>query len=152
APATVLGMSFPGANPAAHAAGLQALPGKTNYLLGGDASQWLTNVSTFARVEYDQLYPGIDLVYYGNRQQLEFDFIVSAGADPSAIALSFQGADRMTLDGHGNLVLHPQGGDVIQQAPVIYQEINGVRQPVSSRFVLQGDNQVGFAVGPYDHT
>jgi hypothetical protein len=150
AAATTLRMQFVGANPAPRAVGQAELAGKSNYFLGNDPSRWRTDVSTYARVEYQDLYPGVNLVYYGNQQQLEYDFVVTPGADPGVIALAFAGAEEMTLDGQGNLVLHTAGGDVVERAPVVYQEADGVRQTVSARYVLEGNGRVGFAVGAYD--
>src|SRR5262249_31953568 len=92
----------------------------------------------------------VNLVYYGHQGQLEYDFVVAAGADPGAITLSVQGTQGMTLDGQGNLVLHTGGGDIVEQAPVLYHENAGVQQGGLGRFVLEGQNQVGFQVGAYD--
>jgi len=143
-------MQLIGANPAAAAVGLVKLPGVSNYLIGNDPSLWHTNVPSFARVQEQGVYPGVDLTYYGNQRQLEYDFTVAPGADPGAIKLSFQGADSTTLDAQGNLVLHTTGGDVVEHAPVLYQESGGVRQPVSGRYAIGADGRVGFAAGAYD--
>jgi hypothetical protein len=149
----VLSMQLLGSDPAAHALGLEQLPGVSNYLIGNDPSQWHTNIPNYARVEYQNVYPGIDLVYYGNNQQhLEYDFVLAPGANPNAIQLSFQGTQGMTVDSQGNLVLHTAGGDVVEQAPVLYQASNGVRQSVSGHYVLESNSQVGFQVGAYDPT
>ena len=117
AASALLRMELVGSNRAVAAAGQDQLPGTVNYFLGNDPAQWQANVPTFARVSYQSVYPGIDLVYYGNQRQLEYDFVVAPGADPAAIRLSFRGADQMSLDARGNLVLHTTGGDVIQHAP-----------------------------------
>ena len=127
--------------------GLDQLPGTSNYLIGNDPSQWHTDIPNYARVEEQGVYPGVDLVYYGNQRQLEYDFTVAPGADPGVIRLAFTGAESATLDAQGNLVLQTAGGDVVEQAPVLYQEAGGVRQAVSGQYVLEGDGQVGFAVG-----
>lgn len=140
-----------GANPSAPATGQDELITKTNYLIGSDPSQWHTNVANYGRVTYQNVYSGVDLVYYGNQGKLEYDFVVAAGADSSAIRMSIQGAQSIALDAQGNLILHTSGGDVVQQAPVIYQEIDGVRQTVSGEFVLEGNTELGFRVGAYDH-
>jgi hypothetical protein len=142
-----------GGNPGAQPVGLDRLPGVSNYLIGNDPSQWRTAVPNYAQVEYQDVYPGVNLVYYGNNQQhLEYDFVVAPGANPNAIHLAFQGVQRLSLDAQGELVLHTEGGDLTVQAPVLYQEINGVRQSVSGHYLLQGNGQVGFAVGAYDPT
>ena len=148
----VLSLQFVGANPQAQVVGRDELITKTNYLIGNDPSQWRTEISNYGKVEYQDVYKGIDLVYYGNQGQLEYDFVVAPGTDPGVIKLSIQGADEIELDAHGNLVLHTSGGDVVQDAPVIYQELDGVRQAVTGQFVLTGNHQVGFEIGTYDHS
>jgi hypothetical protein len=145
----VIRMELAGANPRSQVQGLDELPGKVNYFLGNNPSQWRTDVPTFARVEYQAVYPGIDLVYYGSQQQLEYDFNVAGGADPGAIRLNFNGADTVRLDAGGNLVLTTGDGPVLQHKPVLYQDIAGHRQVVSGGYVVQG-RQVGFWVGAHD--
>ena len=147
----VLRLHVVGANPDAPAAGADELVTKTNYLIGDDPSQWRTNVPNYGKVTYDDVYPGIDLVYYGNQGQLEYDFVVAPGASPQVIQLSVEGAEGLRLNRRGDLVIHTAGGDVVQQAPVLYQEVGGVRRPVSGRFVLDG-TEVRFRVGRYDHS
>ncbi len=150
APDEVLRMQLDGANSAASVSGLGQLPGVSNYYLGNDPSQWHLNVPNFSTVEYQNVYDGVNLDYYGNQQQLEYDFVVSPGANPGVITLDFQGADSLSLDSQGNLILHTADGALTQQAPVLYQNINGVRQAVSGSFVLEGGTRVGFQVGAYD--
>ncbi len=156
-PGVALHMQIVGANPEARAAGVNSLPGIVNYFIGNDPSLWHANIPTFGRVEYHDVYPGIDLAYYGgqsgdgNGAGLEYDFIVSPGADPSAITLNFAGADRVEINPHGDLVLHTAVGDVVQQKPFTYQEVNGLRQEVTSEYALDG-TQVSFAVGDYEST
>ncbi|HEV3339990.1 MAG TPA: SBBP repeat-containing protein, partial [Pirellulales bacterium] len=149
-PSAVLDLQLVGINRSPQAVGLEKLPGVSNYLIGSDPSGWHADVANYARVEYQSVYPGIDLAYYGNQGRLEYDFNVAAGADPNAIKLKFQGADSIDLDSQGNLVLHTSGGDVVEHAPVVYQEINGAKQSVAGHYVLDGDHQVGFQVGAYD--
>jgi hypothetical protein len=148
----VLTSSFVGANPQPQVVGLDRLLGTSNYFIGNDPSQWHTNVANYGQVEYQNLYPGVDLVYFGNQRQLEYNYVVSPGANPGVIKLAIKGAESMTIDGQGNLVLHTAGGDVVEDAPVVYQEKGGVRQTVSGQFALEGGGQVGFALGAYDHT
>src|SRR5205814_1626160 len=90
--ATLLRMKLVRANQAARAHGVEELPGKVNYFIGSDPKKWRTNIPTYARVEYNNVYPGVDLVYHGNQQQLEYDFVVGPGADPRAIKMKFAGA------------------------------------------------------------
>jgi hypothetical protein len=149
----LLQLQLVGANATPVVVGLNEQAGHSNYLLGNDPSQWHTDVPLFGRVEYQQVYPGIDLVFYGNDQhQLEYDFDLAPGADPSPIALRFSGAQGQAVDAQGDLVLHLAGGDVVQQAPVVYQEVGGVRSAVAAAYVVNGDGSVGLALGGHDRT
>jgi Bacterial Ig-like domain (group 3)/Beta-propeller repeat/Dockerin type I domain len=145
-----LAMNLVGANPHATVAGLDQQSGITNYFIGNNPSQWHTGIANYAKVEYKSVYSGINLVYYGNQQQLEYDFVVAPGANPNNIQLKFQGANSISLDAQGDLVLHTDSGDVLQHAPVIYQVVGGVRQMVAGRFVLGPQDRVSFHVGPYN--
>src|SRR5262249_31758806 len=123
-----------------------------NYYVGNDAAQWHTGAPTYARVEYQSVYAGVDLVYYGNQQnQLEYDFVVAPGADAGVIGLAYAGADRLELD-HGDLVLHVGNDQIRQHRPFTYQEVNGARHEVASQYVLTGATQVGIQLGAYDHS
>src|SRR5881396_1907639 len=147
---SVLRMKLAGANPKPQLTGEEELPGKVNYFIGNDPKKWRTNVSTYAKVKYREVYPGIDLVHYGNHRQLEYDFVVAPGADPKAIKLGFEGAEKMEIDARGDLLLHTPEGDVRQHKPVIYQEFDGTRTEVSGSYSLSRRNQVSFEVGKYD--
>jgi beta-propeller repeat-containing protein len=138
-----------GSNPAPVVTGNEELPGKSNYFIGNDPTRWRTNVAHYARVELAGVYPGIDLTYYGNQGQIEYDFLVKPHADPAKIRLAVEGAERVRVDGDGNLILSVPGGDVIQRAPVIYQEADGVRKAIDGRFAMRGPREIGFEVGPY---
>jgi hypothetical protein len=147
-----LTMPLIGANPSPQVTGVDPLPGADNYLIGNSPSHWQTNVPTYGAVEFQNIYPGVTLDYHGNQQQLEYDFIVAANADPGVIKLGIQRATSVALDARGNLLLHTSGGDVVEQAPVIYQLIDGQRRLVTGDYVLLPNQQVGFHVGPYDHS
>src|SRR5438552_3680930 len=147
----VVRMSVVGAAPKPLVSGLDELPGKANYLIGKPV-KWRTNVPTYAKVHYREVYPGIDLVYYGNQRQLEYDFVVSPGADPERIVLGFQGGERLEINAEGELVLHAAGGAIRQRVPVIYQEIDGVRTKIEGRYVLKDAHRVGFQVAAYDQS
>ena len=125
------------------------LPGTVNSFIGNDRSKWQTNIPTFSKVKYEGIYSGVDLTYYGNQQQLEYDFVVAPGADPQAIRFAVSGA-KVRLDASGDLVMHTSLGDVRHHKPVIYQEIDGVRHEVAGRFVKRSDHEVAFAVANYD--
>ncbi len=155
-PPAVIRMQLVGGNPAPAVIGLEEQPGKVNYFLGSDPAKWHTNVATFGRVEYDDVYPGIDLVWHGSQRQLEYDFVVSPGADPSVIRLNVSGAERMEIDAAGDLLVHvgepggvSPGSTLRQHKPFVYQTVGNTRQEVASRFVLEG-HQMRFAVGAYD--
>lgn len=146
-----LAMSLLGSDPNAAVAGEDQLPGTSNYFVGNDPAEWHTKIAQYGQVEYQDVYQGINLIYYGNQQQLEYDFQVAPGANPSAIRFGIQGAENVSLEQQGDLVLHTPTGDVIQQAPVMYQDVNGGRQPVAGQFLLYGQDEVGFQVGSYNH-
>ena len=141
-----------GADPAAKAIGQQQLPGVVNHLLGSSPSDWHTNIPTYAQVSYQNVYPGVDLVYHGSQGQLEYDFVVNPAASPGLIRLSIGGVQSLSLDAPGDLVLHTSGGVLTEKAPSVYQTANDINRPVAGRYVLENGNQVGFAVGSYDAT
>ena len=154
----VLHMRLLRANEHAAARGRDELPGKTNYFIGRDPAKWHTNVHTYGKVTYSGIYPGVDLVYYGNQGQLEYDFVVSPAADPDSIAIQFDGA-AVEIDSAGDLVLHTNRGEVRFDRPVAYQlvldsEQNGGQNKrfIDSHFVLRGTNRVAFEVAAYDHS
>ena len=152
-PPTVLRMNLVGANRDAGGAGLDALEGKVNYLIGNDRTQWRTDIPTFGRVRYHEIYPGIDLVYYGNQRQLEYDFVVAPGTDAQMIALEFAGADRVEIEeATGDLLLSLGENIIRQRKPVSYQETNGARRKVESRYAIKDNGRVGFEVGEYDRS
>jgi hypothetical protein len=113
----VLRMSFVGANSTPRVVGLSALPGKSHHFIGNEPRKWRTDIPTYAKVHYDNVYPGIDLVYYGNQRQLEYDFIVAPGADPRVITLAFAGADHLAVESQGDLVLQIGGGQIRLRTP-----------------------------------
>ena len=149
---TLLRMTLAGANPAPSAAGLEELPGKVNYFVGRDPKTWRTNIPTYGKVRYGAVYRGIDLVYYGNGRQLEYDFIVAPGADPGVITLAFEGADALAVSAEGDLVLQTRGGELRLRKPLIYQEVGGTKRSVPGGYVVRGERGVGFQVAAYDGT
>jgi uncharacterized protein (TIGR03437 family) len=145
-----LKMKLVGARAEARVSGEEQLPGTTNYFIGDDPKEWRTDVPTFARVKYEGVYEGVDLVYYGNRQQLEYDFVVQPGAQPEDIRLGIEGAQEMRIDAAtGDLVLETEAGEVRQHRPVAYQEVGGRREEVAAGYNL-GAGGVAFEVGAYD--
>jgi uncharacterized repeat protein (TIGR01451 family) len=145
-------MKLAGANPAAVSAGGEPLPGKSNYLIGNDPQQWHRGIPQFARVRYDNVYPGIDLVFYGNQGHLEYDLKVAPGADPSQAELEFDGASKLKLADGDLLLTGKNDGELRLQAPQVYQRDGDRRIPVSGRFVLRAANRVGFEIGAYDRS
>jgi hypothetical protein len=142
-------LSFDGANPAARIQGAQLLRSTTNLYLGNDSTKWRRAVPNFGRLEVPGLYRGIDLAYYGNGGQLEYDLTVNPGADPQRIRLRLKGTDG-SVDSHGDLV-----ADLIQKHPVAYQidaAANGVRRSVESSYRKNADGSYGFQLGAYDHS
>jgi len=146
----VLHMRLAGANPDAHISGLERLPSASNYLLGQDPRQWHTAVPTFRRVRYEEIYPGIDVVYYGNQGQLEYDFVVRPGADPRAIRLSFRGAERLEIAEQGDLVLEAGAGQLRLLKPRVYQQQGQARKYLEARYVLSARNEVGVQTEAWD--
>jgi Beta-propeller repeat len=145
----VLRMKMLGANPAPQVAGNTQLAGHSNYLIGRDASKWVRDVDQYARVNYRGIYPGVDLTFYGQQRQLEFDFIVQPGASPNSIALGVEGAKKIATDASGDLILGSAAGDLRLHKPAAYQMRGDLRQPVDARFVIKG-TEVAFVVGDYD--
>jgi Beta-propeller repeat/Abnormal spindle-like microcephaly-assoc'd, ASPM-SPD-2-Hydin len=125
-------------------------PGIVNYFVGNNPRNWRTKIQTYARVRYKNVYPGIDLIYYGNHQQLEYDFSVAPGADPTQIQFQIQGADDLQLDSEGNLNLTIGTRNVNFRSPVIYQESNGNRVPVDGGYFLKDSTHLGFQLRHYD--
>jgi len=148
---TVLRMELAGANPAPRVLGAEELPGKTNYFLGNDPAKWRTNVPTYAKVKYAGVYPGVDLVYYGNQGQLEYDFVVAPGANAKQILLKFCGVGKLRVDEKGDLLIGSRGEEVRFEKPVVYQEVAGKKTPVEGGYILASTNQIGFRLGEYDH-
>lgn len=147
----IVRMRVQGANKQAEVAGVEELAGKVNYFNGSDKSKWRAAVPTFARVQYKDVYPGIDMVYYGAAQQMEYDFVVSPNADYRQVKLNFTGADKVELEAvTDDLLLPTRLGILRQHQPKVYQEIGGARKEIASRYVKRGHAQIGFEVGEYD--
>jgi hypothetical protein len=148
---TVLRMKLAGANPDAAVTGIDEMATKISYFVGSDPSKWHAAVPAFGRVRYSEIYPGIDLVYYGNQQQLEYDFVVTPGADCGRISLAFEGAEKVEVEEtSGDLLLHTSLGVLRQHQPQIYQEVNGARRMIPGRYVKRSGGEVGFTVASYD--
>ena len=149
---SILRVKMVGASPSAEIQGVDQLAGKSNYFVGNDSKKWRAKVPTYSKVRYRNVYPGIDLVYYGaSQRQLEYDFILAPGANPKAIGLRFEGAEKLALNSKGDLVVKlAGGGEVLHHAPEIYQERGGKREQVDGKCVLRGKNTIGFELAAYD--
>jgi hypothetical protein len=141
-----------GAKPDPRVSGESALETKSNYFRGNDPAKWRTGVANFAQVRYESILPGVDLVYHGNQRQIEYDFVVAPGTSPNDIGVAFDGARSMEIGPHGELVLHTKDGDLVQNAPVIYQDVDGTRRTIDGRYAIEGENRIGFVVGNYDRS
>ena len=145
-----LTMRWPGSRATAPE-GIARQTGVSNYLVGSDSGLWRTGVAHYGQLRYRNLYPGVDLVFYGDGQKLEFDFVVAPHTDPSAIRMQFDGASRLLVNSAGELEIKSHGRTVRERLPAIYQTIGGKRKSVPGRFLLEGDT-VRFALGDYDRT
>ena len=158
AKAAVLRMRVVDAHSDSSIFGVDELPGKTNYFRGNDLKQWTTNVPNFMKVRYQSVLDGIDLVYYGNQGQLEYDFVLAAGAKPEAIHLAFNGAQKISVDQQSGalvLTLGKRGNEVRFRKPVAYQTEAGERtgkRLVAANYIVDSQHRVGFQLGPYDHS
>ena len=122
----------------------------SNYLLGNDPSRWIRGVPNQSQVLYRQIYPGIDLVFHGQENEMEHDFRIAPGGDPGTIRFAMKGADRVTLDDSGNLMISLGDDTLFLQKPRAYQETANGRQQVESRFALNHDGTVQFQLGSYN--
>lgn len=144
-------MFLEGARPVAGEA-MERLEGISNYLLGNNASAWRTNVPHFAKVRFRDIYAGVDLVYYGNQRQLEYDFVVKPGGNPESIRLSWGGVQDLRIESNGDLLL-TIGGNVLRQLrPRVYQEIAGRRVEIAGAYRISAKKEVTFALGRFDNT
>ena len=144
-------ISLPNSNPAPTIDPIGKLPTRTDYFVGA-RQNWHTNIANYSRIRYGAVYPGVDVVYYGQQNQLEFDFVLQPGADPRAIRLRFRGANRLSITPEGDLAFEFGNGRMVQKKPVIYQEdpAGSTRRQVSGRYVLVARNVVGLRVDGYD--
>jgi hypothetical protein len=142
-------MKLVGASPNAIIEGLDRLHGISNYFIG-DPTMWRTNIPHYAKVRYRDIYPGIDLVYYGNPDQLEFDVVVAAGVEARSFLMAFDGADYLSLNESGDLVMEIAGSQILQHKPQVYQWIKGKQRNVPGEYRLTREMQVAFSVGDHD--
>ena len=151
-PESSVHVKFPGARPGTEPQGQQALPVFSNYFLGNDPSQWSTRRQHYEGVRYEALWPGIDLVFYAQHRELEYDFHVAPHADAGKIRLQVDRADSVSVDEHGELWIANRYGKTRQRKPAIYQEIEGRRVEIAGGYRMRGKRDVGFWLGEYDHS
>ena len=147
---TVVRMQFVAGHARPRVTGTDELPSKSHYLIGNDPRGWQTDVPHYGKVRYENVYPGVDVVYYGRHGQLEYDIIVAAGADPRGITLAFEGAERLAKDEQGDLVLDTSAGRLRLRRPFVYQEVEGARKQIAGDYRLKGKDHIAFQIGPYD--
>ena len=144
-------LDLPGAKANVQPQGERRLPGAANYFIGNDPAQWRTGVPTYGQVRFAQVYDGVDLVYYGNHRQLEYDFVVAPHADPSRIRMRFAGAQRIEIAPDGDLAVIGRHGQIAFRKPDLYQEVDGRRLAVEGSFALLNKHTIQFRVGRYNH-
>jgi hypothetical protein len=149
-PPGVITMELEGANPSAPLAGLERQSGTINYFIGDDPKKWRTDIRSYAKAKYQGIYPGIDLVFYGTQRELEYDFVIAPGADPSRVRLRFSGQKQLAIERDGSLTVRGVGGEITLRKPHIYQEHHGHKQTIDGSFVASG-GQVAFQLASYDH-
>jgi len=151
-PGGAVSMRLNGSLPSPEVVGLDALPGKVNYFLGNDPRQWHTNIPTYAKVKYRNVYPGIDLIFYGHGRELEYDFVVAPGADPELIHLTFGGAGRLNANSRGDITVRVGKDQVRMRRPIVYQLRKGSKVRVEGQYAQLDGQQVAFHLGVYDRS
>ncbi len=145
-----IGFHLLGAAPEVRPEARYLLPSVSHYLLESDSSRWIHAVPHHAQVVYPEVYPGIDLVFHGNGDELEHDFRVSPGSDPARVRFSIAGATSVSLADSGDLKISLASGTLVFHKPLAFQDSPRGRQMVESSFVLNSDNTVQFCLGAYD--
>jgi Cep192 domain 4/HYDIN/CFA65/VesB-like, Ig-like domain/Beta-propeller repeat len=149
---SMLRLEFRGANPSPRILGLEELSGRSNYIRGRDPHGWKKNVARFGRVKYEGIYPGVDAIFYGGPEGLEYDLVVAPGADPDRIRLNISGAAGVSLDSRGDLRLTAAGGEVALPRPAIYQLVGNRRKQVQGGYVLRNGREISTHLGEYDRS
>lgn len=143
-------MRLVGAREDAVITGGGTLEGHTNYLMGNDPAHWLRGLPNYTKVRYSRIYPGTDLVFYGNGGSLEHDFEVQPGADPRQISFQLGGAESIALDKNGDLHVSLASGAIAFRRPIAYQTVAGVRRNVAAAFMVDHNGTIRFQLGSYD--
>lgn len=147
---TIVEMQMLGSNQTAKFSGSDELESKSNYFIGNDPESWRTDVANYKRVRFDEVYSGINLEYYGDHRQLEYDFIVEPNADPSQIKLKYKGINKVSVSDKGELLLKTPLGEIKQKKPFVYQkDENGEIKEISSSYIVKG-KEISFQLAEYD--
>jgi Beta-propeller repeat len=149
---SVLQATLLGGNAAAKVSGFEQLLTTTNYFIGRDPRHWKTNVPNYAKVKYAGVYPGVDLVFYGNQNHLEYDFTVAPGVNPDVIALGFAGITDLRVDEKGDLILRTNAGEIRQTRPIVYQQVDGARRIIPASYLVKEKKQIAFQIADYDRS
>ncbi|MGH2651624.1 MAG: hypothetical protein ACRDHK_10480, partial [Actinomycetota bacterium] len=147
--AAAIRMEFQGSSRDGRIVGEERLPGIVNYFVGQDPGAWRTGIPTYSRVRYENLWEGVDLVFYGNGGRLEYDLVLAPGADPAAISFTLEGARGVAIDDAGRLAIRTPVGRMVHEAPRSFQRMGIGERAVASGYTVSGD-RVGFALGAYD--
>jgi hypothetical protein len=149
---STLKLTFLGANPVAEAEGLDPIESPVHYLIG-DAGDWHTDIPTYRRLAYRNVYPGVDVIYYGDGSgQLEYDLVAHPGAALSQIRLHLENGEPMQMDGNGDMVVRTADGEWRHTNPAIYQQRDSARRKVRGQYLVLGSNEIGIDIGDYDHS
>ena len=151
-PPNILRLKVEGAQAYPASEGLEQLPGISNYFIGNDPEKWRTNIPQYSRIAMRGLYPGVDMVYYGNQGKLEYDFVVQPGTDPASIHMKIEGAQGLQVNGQGELELQTAQGKVIFKAPTVYQGDQGQKKSLEGNYRMEEGSRVGFEVKDYDRS
>lgn len=147
---TSLRLSFAGNSKTTSIIGVNKLTAKANYFNGANPSSWVTDVPLYGKVMYRNVYPGIDAIFYGTGDSLEWDLVISPGADPNNIIVNFDGAEQLSLTDAGDLLISTLAGEVTFRRPFLYQQAGDVKNAVVGQYMFLGNTQIGFLVGDYD--
>jgi Beta-propeller repeat len=145
-----MNLEFVNTNTGSSTQGMDELTFKSHYFIGNDRDKWLKDVPNFAKVRYSQVWKGVDVIFYGNENRLEYDLVVAPGANPKNAAVAFPGASLL-LQANGDLVVHASQGDFLQNKPIVYQMAGSRREQIPGRYMVAGQ-RVSFEIGKYDHS
>jgi hypothetical protein len=144
-------INFGGSNRSARIEAIGRLPGVSNYIIGNDRKKWRGNIPNFAKVRYRSIYPGIDLLFYGNQRELEYDLIVGPGANPAQVRLELQGSDKLQISQSGDVILHAGADHIVLHKPVVYQAVGAARRTISASYRKEGKSGLTIRLAGYDH-